>query len=217
MEDTIQEVQTPEEKATLLFEEVTTEKERLKLGEGEEIVVSYDFPSVCDGLECSHEVFLTTNRFVHVEKRVDKASRTKKINAFPISEIECVESVVSRRRDVNWSLVVLFALFAIASVIVGLAVSVYAYAGVAVFGIAGVLTVVLPKEKRTFSLLISGLTENRQTHEVLSLGAVTFKDVKGDELESGNVRVSDDTETDLLDGIVSEIGAKVIEIKEGRV
>lgn len=218
MENTTQKVQTPEEIATLVFEEATSNIDRrLTLGEGEEIVASYDFPIVSNDEECSHEVFLTTHRFVHVEKHLNKSSRTKKINAFSISEIECIESVLSRRRDVSWALVVLFALFAIASAIVGFAVTPYVYVGCGVFGVASVLVAVLPREKRTFSLLISGLSEHKQTHEVLSLGVVSFKDVKGDELESGDVRVCEDTETDILDGIISEIGAKVIEIKEGRV
>lgn len=216
MESVTQEVQTPEEKATIVFEEAMSQNDcKLTLGEDEKIVASYDFPTVSSSGDCSHEVFLTTRRFVHVEKNENKYRRTKKINAFSIKEIECVDSVVSHHRDVVWALVVLLGLFAIASVIVGLAVTPYAYAGIAVFGVASVLTAVLPKEKRTFSLLISGLSENKRTSEVLTLGVVTFKDVGGDELESGDVEVYEDTEIDSLDKIISEIGAKLIEIKEG--
>ena len=217
MENVTQEIQTPEEKATLVFEEAMSKKDnRLTLAEGEEMVASYDFPTA-SGDACTHEVFLTTLRFVHVEKHVNKDSHSKKINAFAISEVECIDSVLSRRKEVKWALVVVFFLLAVASAIVGFAVIPYVYAGCGVFVIIAVLTIALTKEKRTFSLLISGLSEHRQTYELLSLGVVSFKDVDGDEIESGTVEVLEKTETDILDGIVSEIGAKILEIKEGRV
>lgn len=217
MENVTQEVQTPEEKATVVFEEVINPNNApIYLGEGEEIVANYDFPTIYDSSERTHEVFLTTHRFVHVEKRINKKCSTKKINAFAIGEIDCVESVIARRRDVSWALVVLFALLGIAGAIVGYAVTPYAYAG-CVFIIASILTAVLPREKRIFSLLLSGLSEHRETHEVISLGAVNFTAVDGDELESGDIDVVVSANMDELDRVISEIGAKVVEIKEGRV
>ena len=81
MENVTQEVQTPEEKATVVFEEVINPNNApIYLGEGEEIVANYDFPTIYDSSERTHEVFLTTHRFVHVEKRINKKCRTKKIN-----------------------------------------------------------------------------------------------------------------------------------------
>ena len=217
MENSVEQVQTPEEKAIDLVEKTFGEKPSpIALADGEEIVASYDFPTIFEESELSHEVYLTTNRFVHLEKSADKKRRTKKVSAFSIQEIDCIDSVVSRHKNISWPLVVLFLLFVVASIVVGLTVTYFAFGGVAVFGLFTILALVLPKERRVFSLLISSLSEQGETHEVMTLGALTFRDVKGDELESGEVIVNEGADFGVLDDIVSEIGAKVIEIKECR-
>ena len=216
MENTTEiKVQTPEEKAEEVMAEVLRmEEKRLSLVDGEELVSAYDFPADSVEGEKSHQIFLTTKRFVHVQKTTTKRREAKKVSAFLISEIDCIDSVIAHRRHINWILVVLSALFAIAGVIVGVAVTWYSYIGAGVFLALSILALVLPRECKVFSLLISGLAENRRTHEVLKLGAKALEDVDGDELESGDVEILEDVDVDMLDGLVCEIGAKVLEIKE---
>lgn len=215
MENSTEIVQTPEEKAIDLVEKTFGEKSSpIALADGEEIVASYDFPTIFDESELSHEVYLTTNRFVHVEKSADKKKRTKKVSAFSIREIDCIDSAISHHKNISWPLVVISILFVIASIVVGLLVTYFAFGGVLAFGLVIVLSLTLPKERRMFSLLISSLSEHVETHEVMTLGALTFHDVKGDELESGEVVVDGSADLEALDEIVSEIGAKVLEIKE---
>ena len=135
MENTTEiKVQTPEEKAEEVMAEVLRmEEKRLSLVDGEELVSAYDFPADSVEGEKSHQIFLTTKRFVHVQKTTTKRREAKKVSAFLISEIDCIDSVIAHRRHINWILVVLSALFAIAGVIVGVAVTWYSYIGAGVF------------------------------------------------------------------------------------
>ena len=212
--NTIQKAPTPEEMAIDLVEKTLGAKASpIALGDGEEIVASYDFPTASDD-EKTSEIYLTTHRFVHVEKRVDKHKRTKKVNAFSIDQVDCIDTAVCNSKSISFVLVVLTALLAIASAIVGIFVTSYAYAGAGVFAVASLLLGIIPREKKTFMLLISSLSEHSNTSEVITLGAINFRDVKGDELESGDVDVADHADISKLDQIISEIGAKVVEIKE---
>ncbi len=212
--NTIQKAPTPEEMAIDLVEKtLNTKATPIALGDGEEIVASYDFPTASDD-EKTNEIYLTTHRFVHVEKKVDKRKRTKKVNAFSINQVDCIDTAVYNEKNVSFALVVLTALLAIAGIIVGYIVSWYAYIAGGVFAVASLLLGIIPREKKTFLLLISSLREYSNTSEVITLGAINFRDVKGDELESGDVDVADHADISKLDQIISEIGAKVVEIKE---